>query len=71
MQGMSLLPRHATNVVEKRLKAFRVVVLTGARQVGKSTLARLVVDRLGGDYLTLDDPLTLATAREDPDGLVA
>jgi len=68
---MNMLPRHATEAVVKRLATFRVVVVTGARQVGKSTLARLVLDRLGGDYLTLDDPLTLSQATSDPDGLVA
>ncbi len=71
MHDMGLLPRHATEVVLKRLDSFRVVVVTGARQVGKSTLARLVLDRVGGTYLTLDDPLTLAEATEDADGLVA
>ncbi len=71
MQGMSLLPRHATDVVHRRLDTFRVVVVSGARQVGKSTLARLVLQRRGGTYLTLDDPLTFSQAMEDPDGLVA
>ena len=65
------LPRHATDVVCRRLDTFRVVVVSGARQVGKSTLARLVLERRGGTYLTLDDPLTLSQAVEDPDGLVA
>ena len=54
-----------------RLGFLRVVVVTGARQVGKSTLARQVLDQLGGTYLTLDEPATLATASSDPDGLVA
>lgn len=71
MQAMKTLPRHATDVVLRRLAAFRVVVVTGARQVGKSTLARLVLERLGGTYLTLDDPLTLSEAARDPDGLLA
>ncbi|MCZ7663867.1 MAG: ATP-binding protein [Thermoleophilia bacterium] len=66
-----MLPRHAGDIVVKRLGAFRVVVVTGARQVGKSTLARLVVEQLGGTYLTLDDPLTLSEAVRDADGLVA
>ncbi len=47
-----------------------VVVLTGARQTGKSTLAR----EIGGDdrlYLTLDDFDVLEQAGDDPDGLVA
>ncbi len=67
---MKLFPRHATEVVSRWLDTFRVVVVSGARQVGKSTLARLVLDRRGGTYLTLDDPLTLSQALEDPDGLV-
>lgn len=71
MLAMDTIPRHATEVVLQRLETFRVVVVTGARQVGKSTLARLVLGRLGGTYLTLDDPLTLSQASEDPDGLVA
>jgi hypothetical protein len=68
---MNLLPRHATAIVCRRLDTFRVVVVSGARQVGKSTLARLVLDRRDGTYLTLDDPLILSQAAEDPDGLVA
>ena len=66
-----MLNRHATDVVLERLAAFRVVVITGARQVGKSTLAHLVLSKNQGTYLTLDDPLTLAEANDDPDGLVA
>lgn len=68
---MNVLSRHATDVVRQRLDSFRVVVVTGARQVGKSTLARLVLERRGGTYLTLDDPLTLSQAVEDPDGLIS
>jgi uncharacterized protein len=52
------------------LDAMAVVVLTGARQTGKSTLAR----EIGGDdrlYLTLDDFDVLEQAGDDPDGLVA
>ncbi len=48
-----------------------VVLLHGARQVGKSTLAR----RLAGHdhparYLTLDDATVLAAARGDPEGFL-
>lgn len=71
MQGMNVIPRHACEVVVRRLDAFRAVVVTGARQVGKSTLARLVLDRVAGTYLTLDDPLTLSEAAQDPDGFVS
>lgn len=71
MQGMTLLSRHARDTVEHRLSVFRVVVVTGARQVGKSTLARMVLERTPGVYVTLDDPETLTRAAADPAGLVA
>ena len=68
---MKTLDRHATDAVLWQLGFMRVVVVTGARQVGKSTLARQVLDRVGGTYLTLDEPATLAAALSDPDGLIA
>ena len=43
-----------------------VVLLNGARQTGKTTLARSVVETRGGRYVTLDDATTLAAARNDP-----
>jgi hypothetical protein len=64
-----LLPRHLEAVLRHSLRHFPVVLLVGARQVGKSTLARAVAaDRR---YLTLDDRLTLDAALRDPDGLVS
>lgn len=47
-----------------------MVVLTGARQVGKTTLARMLQERRGGSYLTLDDVAVRAQALADPQGLV-
>jgi predicted AAA+ superfamily ATPase len=45
----------------------RVVVVNGARQVGKSTLARLIADDAdNARQLYLDDPAILASAEEDP-----
>lgn len=44
---------------------FPVILVTGARQVGKTTLLR----HLGGPehtYVTLDDPLVLSLAKQDP-----
>ena len=44
-----------------------VVVIAGARQTGKTTIAReLVAGRPGALYFTLDDAATLAAASEDP-----
>lgn len=49
-----------------------VVLLNGARQTGKSTLAReLAESRHPADYVTLDDASTLAAAQYDPAGFIA
>jgi predicted AAA+ superfamily ATPase len=45
-----------------------VVLLHGARQTGKTSLARHVAE---GSYITLDDPVMLTAARNDPAGFVA
>lgn len=49
----------------------RVVLLNGARQTGKSTLAQEVAAERKGTYLTLDDPMVAGLARSDPSALVA
>jgi predicted AAA+ superfamily ATPase len=46
------------------------VLLNGARQTGKSTLAEEIAGERGGRYLTLDDPTVLGTARSDPMSLI-
>ena len=43
-----------------------VVMLVGARQTGKSTLAEALVEHGDGGYLSFDDPRLLAAARADP-----
>jgi hypothetical protein len=48
-----------------------VVVLTGARQTGKSTLIRELLTPHTREYLTLDDLDVLERAHEEPDALVA
>ena len=55
MVNLQYLPRVASGLLERALAASPVVVLMGARQTGKSTLAQsepFLEDRL---YLTLDD----------------
>jgi predicted AAA+ superfamily ATPase len=66
-----MLKRHALDLIVNHCAVFRVIALRGARHVGKSTLARMVLDRIPGTHLTLDDPVTLERATRDPDGLVA
>lgn len=57
--------RTAQKAVNRMSRHFPVVLVTGARQVGKTTLLRQLSGEERG-YVTLDDPLLLSLAREDP-----
>lgn len=65
-----LYPRHLEDALLRALHDSPVVFLRGARQVGKTTLARRV-GRSAAAYCTFDDMDTLDTARKDPQGFVA
>jgi len=64
----------ARNLMPRLVEALAdtpVVVLHGARQAGKSTLARMVIEAgYPGQYLSLDDPGVFAAAQADPVGFV-
>ena len=47
-----------------------VILLNGARQTGKRTLAKGIAGKLGGDYVTLDDATVLSAATVDPTGFL-
>ena len=64
------LPRHAEAAVNAALEDTRVVLVNGARQSGKSTLARLVAKGRDAEWRDLDTALTRQAALEDPDGFV-
>lgn len=67
-----LIPRHARTMIEEALADTRVILLLGARQVGKSTLATEVAAGIGAaGPITLDDATTRAAADADPSGFVA
>ena len=63
--------RHIKERVIDLLHDFRIVYLTGPRQAGKSTLAREIATEMGLGYYTFDDAALLASARSDPQGLIA
>jgi uncharacterized protein len=64
--------RNLDSVVRAALRRSPVVLLNGARQVGKSTLARALVDDGTVDrYLTLDDFASRDAATGDPAGFVS
>ncbi len=61
--------RIESRIAESRQDA-PVVLLADPRQGGKTTLARQIATDNGLRYLTLDDELTLLSAREDPVGMI-
>src|SRR5260370_35720253 len=61
-----LAKRRLADVVEARLTEEPVVVLNGPRTVGKSTLLRLLAERLGRTVIDCDDPATRSAVRDDP-----
>jgi predicted AAA+ superfamily ATPase len=63
------LPRHVQRALADRLRVMPAVVVTGARQTGKSTLVQVLTP---GDrrFLSLDDLDVADLARRDPEALV-
>ena len=55
-----LLDRHLQPVVEDRSRQFPAVALLGPRQVGKTTLARLIGEKFDSVYLDLESPVDVA-----------
>ena len=69
IHDMEKLPRLVGDALNARLRAMPAVVVTGARQTGKSTLAEQLVPGRRR-YLSLDDLDVLDAARRDPEALV-
>jgi predicted AAA+ superfamily ATPase len=63
------LPRLITNALADRLRVMPCVVVTGARQTGKSTLAQELAPG-SRRYLSLDDLDVIDVARHDPEAIV-
>jgi predicted AAA+ superfamily ATPase len=59
-----MIARLEADALKRALAQFPVVVLTGARQVGKTTLARWLLPE--ADYVSLDDPVRAEQARLTP-----
>lgn len=60
---MRYISRHAEATVNKAAQMFPAVLITGARQVGKTTLLKHMKREV--PYLTLDDPILLQSAIEE------
>ncbi len=61
---MSYIERAITNVLKKRVSSSKCLLITGARQIGKSTIIKHVFP----DYhvANFDDRLTRLQAKEEP-----
>lgn len=53
--GVKYIRRDMEHAIEKALRNYPVVILGGAKQVGKTTLAKRICSKHGGRFLTLDD----------------
>lgn len=64
-----MIKRWQTQNVKKGLKSRRIIFISGARQCGKTTLAKSIQSK-NIDYVSLDDPVLLKAAKSDPNGFV-
>lgn len=58
------IKRNIEELVQKTEKGFKAVLITGARQVGKSTLLKHIYG--GRKYITFDDPVLLSETKREP-----
>ena len=63
---MDFIIRHAEKTIERLSSSFPAVLITGARQTGKTTLLKKSTDSKNIQYLTFDDPLEEESAKNDP-----
>ena len=68
---MELVHRHMQAQIEDALEWARVVMIHGARQTGKTTLARSICDARGGTYLSMDDEALRHSVLDDPAAFLA
>lgn len=66
-----LIRRHLTDLAEETLADTPITVISGARQVGKSTLMAQIIAGRGARVVNLDDAADRNVAERDPDAFVA
>lgn len=65
-----MYPRNSRALLTDLLNEFRILYLTGPRQAGKTTLAKLIASQRDMQYISLDDEGVLAAAKNDPHGFI-
>jgi len=69
-ENITMIRRNIQSRIQDALADTPVVLLSGARQTGKTTLVQSLAGNLSAEYFTLDDVATLALARGDPAGFI-
>lgn len=64
---MKYIVRNLENIVNQVTKEYPVVLVTGPRQVGKTTMLRKLMEGTGRGYVTLDDLNERNVAKNDPE----
>lgn len=64
---MKYITRNLENVVNQVTEEYPVVLLTGPRQVGKTTMLQKLMEGTGRGYVTLDDLNERSIAKTDPE----
>lgn len=63
---MKYITREAERKIQKMDRFFKVVLVTGARQVGKTTMLKHLSEGTERNYVTLDDMMIRDLAKSDP-----
>lgn len=66
-----MLQRTITSKIMDALAFMPILLLRGARQTGKTTLAKAIAQEKGYTYITLDHLPALMAAKQDPVGFIA
>ena len=64
---MNYIPRNLEVIVKQVTEEYPVVLVTGPRQVGKTTMLQRLMENTGRGYVSLDDLSERSLAREDPE----
>lgn len=61
-----IFQRHIFSAVSRSINEFPITLITGARQVGKTTLVTIIERERGYKYVSFDDTELLASAKANP-----
>lgn len=65
-----MIRRNIQSYIRRAMEDTPVVLINGARQTGKTTLAQVLAAELGAQFFTFDDSATFALAASDPNGFI-